>query len=231
MLRRVIPTNIQKSKSAGGGSVAWFLQELAGAVSALTCVREITSFGSFATGTEDEWSDLDLLVACVEPEKTAWRAAGAIRAFKPVAYYRMFTGVPQPSGRYWFENESPFLRLDISFHSTADHAIIVKTGVRADHPIRTRSEYCAQSKPDLVSDELIYPPARALHIKESEIDVGRLLYIHLEALKYAMRNRPWKRDPAMTRAELLAAMVSLPAAVGGDLRTFVSRVCEITQSR
>jgi hypothetical protein len=91
--------------------------ELVAALSAISSVRSIDSFGSIATGSADQWSDLDLLISCEAPEHTAWLAAAAIRSTRRVAFYHMFTGVSQPSGRYWFCNESPFHRLDVSFYS------------------------------------------------------------------------------------------------------------------
>src|SRR5580700_12308176 len=68
-------------------------RELVAALSAMTSVRNIDSFGSVATGCADQWSDLDLLISCEVPEHTAWLAAGAIRSTKRVAFYRMFTDV------------------------------------------------------------------------------------------------------------------------------------------
>jgi hypothetical protein len=81
--------------------------ELVAALAEVTGVRRIASFGSVAAGRADPWSDLDLFVACADVDRTAWVAAAAIRAAKPVLIYRMFTGVPQPSGRYWFADEPP----------------------------------------------------------------------------------------------------------------------------
>src|SRR5256885_10953171 len=104
--------------------------ELIGALSAITSVRNIETFGSIASGRGDQWSDLDLLVSCEMPEQTAWLAAAAIRSTKCVAFYRMFSSVSQPSGRYWFCNESPFHRLDVTFHSPSEHAAICRSGVR-----------------------------------------------------------------------------------------------------
>src|SRR3954470_4293230 len=101
----------------GLGDLERLQRELVASLSAITSIRNIDSFGSVAAGDADEWSDLDLLVWCELPEQTAWLAAAAIRSIKRVAFYRMFTGVSQPSGRYWFCNESPFHRLDVSFHS------------------------------------------------------------------------------------------------------------------
>ncbi len=108
------------------------LRELIAALSAVPSVREIDSFGSIATGCADQWSDLDLLISCEVPEHTASLVAAAIRSAKPVAFYRMFTGVAQPSGRYWFRNESPFHRLDVTFYSPAEHAAVCRSGFTAD---------------------------------------------------------------------------------------------------
>ena len=212
-------------------NAAPLLSEIVQAISRLSCVREIASFGSFAIGQADEWSDIDLLVACAEPAKTAWRAAGAIRFLKPVAFYRMFTGVAQPSGRYWFCDETPFHRLDIAFHSTTDYANALRNGVRAGHPIQPRREYLAESMPDAIADSTIYPSTEPVQITDRETEVGRLLYLHLEALKFSMRKRPWKQNPFKTRAQLLAAMESPLEAGGGDLRAFVARVDQLTGSQ
>jgi hypothetical protein len=207
-------------------------RELVAALSAITSVRNIDSFGSVATGCADQWSDLDLLISCEVPEHTAWLAAGVIRSTKRVAFYRMFTGVAQPSGRYWFCNESPFHRLDVTFHSPAEHAAVCRSGVRAGHPIHVRSEYMAHVPADLSADRRLTSPAGRADVTPCETEIGRLLYRHLEAAKTQLHGRLAKRDVLETRAALLDAAAETPIlAGGGDLVGFVASVDEFIQRR
>jgi hypothetical protein len=205
-------------------------RELVAALSAITSVRNIDSFGSVATGCADQWSDLDLLISCEVPEHTAWLAAGAIRSTKRVVFYRMFTAVAQPSGRYWFCNESPFHRLDVTFHSPAEHAAVCRSGVRGGHPIHVRPEYMAHVPADLSADRRLTSPAGRVDVTPCETEIGRLLYRHLEAVKTQLRGRLAKRNVLETRAALLAAAAETPIlAGGGDLVGYVASVDEYIQ--
>jgi hypothetical protein len=202
--------------------------ELVTALSTIPFVRNIDSFGSIAAGCADQWSDLDLLISCEVPENTAWLAAAAIRSTKPVAFYRMFTGVAQPSGRYWFCNESPFHRLDVTFHSPAEHAAVCRSGVRGGHPIHLRSEYLVEVSADAPADlpahsRLLLPIGR-VEITPREAEIGRLLYVHLEAAKAQLRGRPSKRNVLETRAALLDAAAETP------IPGLVARVDEFVQN-
>lgn len=188
-------------------------------------VRCVASFGSLAEGRADAWSDLDLLVACEQVDRTAWLAAAALRAAKPVIFYRPFTGVPQPSGRFWFEDELPFHRLDVSFHAPDAFAAVCRDGLLAQHPVVVRVEY-------LSSVPLVGPAwtagreamAPALAITGAETDAGRLLYQHLEAVKARRRGRTGKRDSQDTRAALLARLAVPLTAAGGDFER-LARAC------
>jgi hypothetical protein len=205
-------------------------RELVAALSAITSVRNIDSFGSVATGSADQCSDLDLLISCEVPEHTAWLAAAAIRSTKRVAFYRMFSGVAQPSGRYWFWNESPFHRLDVTFHSPAEHAAVCRSGVRGGHPIHIRPEYLAHVPVDLSADRRLTSPAGRVDATPCETEIGRLLYLHLEAAKTQLRGRLAKRNLLETRAALLNAVAAAPMlAGGGDLVGFVASVDEFIQ--
>jgi hypothetical protein len=205
-------------------------RELVAALSAITSVRNIDSFGSVANGCTDQWSDLDLLISCEVPEHSAWLAAAAIRSTKRVAFYRMFTRVAQPSGRYWFCNESPFHRLDATFHSPAEHVAVCLSGVRGGHPIHVRPEYMAHVPADLSADRRLTSPAGRVDVTPCETEIGRLLYRHLEAAKTQLRGRLPKRNVLETRAALLEAAAETPIlAGGGDLAGFVASVDEFIQ--
>jgi hypothetical protein len=190
-------------------------EEIVSALSQLSSVRRIASFGSVAEGRADAWSDLDLLVACEDVCRAAWYAAAAIRAAKPVVFYRMFTGVPQPSGRYWFAGETPFNRLDVSFHSLRDFEAMCRAGHYNDHPIATRMEYVAESAVDTRVDSRRHPASPILAISQAEAEAGRLLYFHIEAVKERLRGLVGQRDSRDTRAALMRALAVRTEAGGG----------------
>lgn len=205
------------------GELEALRDELVAALSRLTAVRSIDTFGSLARGTADRWSDIDLLVWCEAPELTAWRAAGAIRVTKPVSFYRMFTGVAQPSGRYWFHSASPFHRLDVSFAAPEERAPIVANGVRAGHPVQLHTEYVARGAVDLDVDARAFTPAAPCAITEHETELGRLLYVHLLAAKDHFRGG--RADMKDTRNALEKALADGPiVAGGGDLLAFIAQV-------
>jgi len=204
--------------------------ELISALSAITAVRSIDSFGSVATGCADQWSDLDLLVSCEMPEDAAWLAAAAIRSAKHVVFYRIFTSVSQPSGRYWFYHESPFHRLDVSFCSLSERAEICRSGLRSGHQIHMLSEYVAHVPVDLAEDRKLNSPAVPIDVAARETEVGKLLYRYLESAKNQLRGLPTNRNIAETRTELLNAVSEMPiVAGGGDLWSFVAHVDEFMQ--
>lgn len=200
--------------------------EVVAALSRLSTVRRIASFGSLAEGSSDRWSDVDLFVACEDIAVSPWLAAAAIRAAKPVCFYRMFTGVTQPSGRYWFADESPLHRIDISFYCVADYIDVCRDGVKNGHPVTTREEYSATLAPDLMRDRSLFGPARAAAIQPHETEAGRCLYFHLEAVKQRMRGGPGKHDARETRAALARAIEqSETVSFGGGDFVGLARRC------
>jgi predicted nucleotidyltransferase len=180
--------------------------EVVGALAQLSAVREIASFGSMAEGRADVWSDVDLLVACEDVGRAAWLAAAAIRAAKPVLYYRMFTGVAQPSGRYWFEDEEPFNRLDVSFYSAPDLAAVRRSGLKEGLPMVSRTEYTASSSVDLRADARLWAPWPSVVVQPEETANGRALYVFLESLKGARRGRSDVHDLDAQREALEEAL-------------------------
>jgi len=157
-----------------------FKDEVVRALAQVSTVRAIASFGSVAAGCSDQWSDVDLLVACDDVERSAWLAAAAIRQAKPVLFYRMFSAGRQPSGRHWFADESPFNRLDVSFYAPDGFEVVCRAGLHADNPVTVRSEYMpgAASTPPAGAH---LRPIGPLDVTPAEHAIGRLLYMHLEA--------------------------------------------------
>ncbi len=195
-------------------------REIVAALSQLTCVRQVASFGSLAEGRADAWSDVDLLVACEEVERSAWIAAAAIRAAKAVIFYWTFTGVAQPSGRYWFAGELPFNRVDISFASVPDFVATSRAGHLQGHPITLRTEYMSAAVADAAADARRLPASSPLAIGQAEVEAGRQLYLHLEAVKDRLRGRRGKHDSRDTREELRRVLDHPVDAAGATLRAW-----------
>lgn len=199
--------------------------ELVAALARVTGVQRIASFGSVAAGRADPYSDLDLIVACAEVDRTAWFAAAAIRAAKPVLFYRPFTGVTQPSGRYWFVDEAPFTRLDVSFYAPTAFEAVCRTGLKENHPVTVRIEHVRDPAPVApLADAASHTAVPMLDITLAEIEAGRLLYVHLEAVKAARRGQVGKYDRRQTREALRHHLAAPLEVAGGDFER-LAREC------
>ena len=199
--------------------------EIVAALARIPGVCRIASFGSVAAGRADCWSDLDLFVVCADVDRTAWLAAAGIRAAKPVLFFRMFTGVPQPSGRYWFADEAPFTRLDVSFYAPADFEVVCRNGLRQAYPVTVRVEYvCDDDSAALRPDAASQTAAPVLDIVPAETEAGRLLYLHLEAVKVARRGHAGKHDPRQTREVLRRCLATPVKMASGDFER-LARQC------
>ena len=83
---------------------------------------------------------------------------------------------------------------------------------------------------DLSADRRLTSPAGRVDVTPRETEIGRLLYLHLEAAKTQLRGRLAKRNVLETRAALLDAAAETPIlAGGGDLVGFVASVDEFIQ--
>ena len=194
-------------------------QEIVAALAEVPGVLRIASFGSVAVGQADLWSDLDLLV---EVDQTAWLAAAAIRLTKPVLFYRPFTGVPQPSGRYWFADESPFTRLDVSFYAPADFEAVCRNGLKEEHSVNVRIEHIRGRPHEEIASGA--GSHASLDITPAEIEAGRLLYVHLEAVKAARRAQPSSYSQDQTREALRLCLATQLTPAGDDFER-LARLC------
>ena len=107
-----------------------------GVLTNLACAKQVGVFGSFATDARDEWSDIDLFVACDEPVESGRLIMAEINANIPILCFRPFSAREVPNGRYWFKNHSPFHKLDISFHGQADWLKLIDEHKQGGNSIR-----------------------------------------------------------------------------------------------
>jgi hypothetical protein len=134
-------------------------------VAVLASVPEVVAISLFGSLAGEDWdglSDVDMLAGYDGGEDAAWACAETLRAALPVRYYRTFTGVEQPSGRYWFWGESAFHKVDVSFYPLTEYERRRVEGVRTGYPIASievmRRDDEAHSPP--ARPDSRHPPAR-----------------------------------------------------------------------
>jgi len=189
------------------------------------------SFGATAVGCHDEWSDVDLIVVCAERD-SAWLCSSVIRESLPVAFYRPFTAREQPDGRYWFKDESPLNRLDVSFETDQTFDAILSNSAKDGFDIITRDEYVAVRgiEPRQATAEITR--CQPVNISQEETELGRLLYRALEAVKFALRgnlNWKWNREACLQELQTALAKSSRQNFAGSDLRGLAEKCFEINR--
>ncbi|MPZ98293.1 MAG: hypothetical protein GEU80_02975 [Dehalococcoidia bacterium] len=186
--------------------------ELIAALRGVEGVTAISLFGSLATGTHDGFSDIDLMVGYEGGADIEWAASAAIDRAKPVRFYRAFSDMAQPSGRRWFDGESPFHHADVSFRPMPLHERVRVEGVREGYPVTSvevfRREACAPQ-----SSGSPGPVGPLLDIGDLEREAGGGAYLLLRAAKEYLRGR--SDEPAWDEA----------------YRTFLGRVRGATVTR
>lgn len=164
----------------GPASPARIASEVREVLAGLPVVHRIALFGSLAEERADAWSDIDMIAVCENP----WAAVKAICSAKPIVFYRKFSAMEQPSGRYYFAGESPLHRLDISFESVEGYQ------ARLDNPpheytITYREIYTSDTNPATpdAADALPFLQPASDH----ETRLGSLIFFSLRAIKHHLR--------------------------------------------
>jgi len=180
------------------------MREVTAALVRLPFVHAVSVFGSLANGRADCWSDVDMVVACNEVETSKWLAATEIRAAQPVLCYREFSAVEQPAGRYWFEGESPFQRLDVSFHTVEEHL----GGYRDSRGMADCGEFRAVYVRGANSSPLVSSlgPFPRLHISSRETEIGKWIHRLFNSLKAQFRGQDRSEEVAGRAAGLRASL-------------------------
>jgi len=198
--------------------------EIVSLLAAVPEVMAVSLFGSLAEGRADGWSDVDMQVACTT-EAGKWAAAAAIRAGKPVEFYRLFSAAPQPSGRFWFADASPFQKIDVSFLTVIEYHAQQAHPVVLGQPITLREVY---SRPDSApggSVSVVTPSP--LEITEEETGIGRRVYCLSLSAKARARGKTDGQYLEEDIASLRAAYGGRPpdfTAGGGHLGRLVARM-------
>lgn len=190
-------------------------------------VRAITLFGSLADDSADKYSDIDMLVVCDNVDQTRWHAASIIRSVMPVMYYRKFSAVDQPSGRYWFKGESLFNRLDISFVAVNEYESIKKDRSRFGIDIVLKELYVNPNCRFFILPEI---KVNLLNISIKETEIGLWVYRMLNGMKEYMRGEQPNRNPFEVIKEMESFVNEISRGTvmaGGDIGEMVYSVLDI----
>jgi hypothetical protein len=208
------PAGARRLLNGDPAAAARVAGEVVAALGGLPFVRSVALFGTLADGTADAWSDVDMLVACGNCGETCWAAAEAIRMAKPVLFYRPFSTVPQPSGRYWFAGESPFHRLDVSFLGIEDYEKQVSDPVLIGHALTIRE---VELPPNRCLARTVCVAPTPLDISGKEAEIGSWVVRMGNSIKAIMRARTPATPLAVAAEGLGAALdgVARDAVMGG----------------
>lgn len=207
------------------------MKEILTALASIPTVRTIGIFGSLASDTADRWSDIDMLVGCDQLDSTQWLAADAIRSAKPVLYYRRLSDrdVEQPSGKFWFESESPFHRIDIIFNTLDDYQSYLSEQARRGYDIVLREIYrsdTANQSTSALSDTRSPTP-----IDPAEQEAGLWIARLADRNKAYIRGRRPIEDLVSASDSLRNHLRNLPPEIviaGGDIRSLAQRLLDIS---
>lgn len=170
-------------------------QEIRVALAESQC-RAAAYFGSIAKGTADDLSDADLIVCC--DHSAALRFRTALHETLGVALYRPFDS-REPSGRYWFEELSPYAKLDVSFHMPAEYDSLLAEGGPFIEPPFREIDFMAGSESRNVRATIPVNTAE-------EIAFSKLLYKYQVKTKRALRGQACKEDIDVLDADLRCAV-------------------------
>lgn len=181
----ISPISMQDMVYPDAASPSRIADEIMSVLSELPSVRRVALFGSLAENRADCWSDVDMYVACSNVEINAWVASSTIISAKPITYYRKFSTVQEPSGRYWFVGESPFNRLDVSFITMEDYQSYLENPVLLGYKITSREVYTSDS------DEQGFGETEPMHFlgpaTDYETEISSYIYFSLRAIKSHLR--------------------------------------------
>jgi len=179
-------SEVERLLSGDPAGAARIAGEIVAALGTLPFVRSLALFGTLADATADTWSDVDMLVACDDCDRTCWTAAKAIREAKPVLLYRPFSSAPQPLGRYWFAGESPFHRLDVSLHSVEDYDRQLREPVLLGHAMMIRELGLPQKRSQGMSACVTAAP---ISMSKEEVEIGSWIVRMGNSIKATMRGK------------------------------------------
>ena len=87
-------------------------------------VNKVGVAGPLAVGEHDGYDEIQIVVASANPKFVV----GLLDDLFPVRYYRQFSHMDQPSGRFWLHDESPFNFVALAFYSELEFTTAANNG-------------------------------------------------------------------------------------------------------
>ena len=165
-------------------------------------VQGITRFGSWAKGTQDNWSDMDLIVVAHSHQCFA-KIFDNLRQLKSILYHAPLEFKPEPVGSHVlgivFVDEHPFHCLDLNFLIEADNtpAVLQRFGVLQAQFIRQSSaqaENCEDPLEGLFEQSI------------TDRDIGSALHFTKKTTKRFLRGQGTREDALMNLERLRTIM-------------------------
>lgn len=87
-------------------------------------ITKVGLAGPLAVSNHDGYDEIQIVVSTENPQFVV----DLLDDLFPIRYYRQFSHMDQPSGRFWLYDESPFNFVALAFYSEAEFATAVNNG-------------------------------------------------------------------------------------------------------
>ncbi len=123
------------STSRLGSEIATFFSESAD-------VNKVGLAGPLAVGNHDGYDEIQIVVSTKKPRLIV----DLLDDLFPIRYYRQFSHMDEPSGRFWLHDESPFNFVALAFYPESEFAAAVSKGVLAHGAPFRELDYPSEKK-------------------------------------------------------------------------------------
>ncbi len=180
-------------------------------------VNRVLVFGSFAVGSWDRWSDIDMLIVTDSSSSQYWQLFDALQQHKPILHHHTFTPYVEPAGGnvlgIVFQDESVFHNLDLNFMSLREF-LVPSNLERFGY---TKELYRAKDRIWINQDSTSYP-AVDVNLDERRIGIG--IHWTKKAIKKRLRGADDVDSLTTASARLKEIMQGFPKDIpmpGGNI--------------
>ena len=139
-------------------------------------VKKVGLAGPLALGNHDGYDEIQIVVSSENPEFVV----GLLDDLFPVRYYRQFSHMDQPSGRFWLHDESPFNYVALAFYSELEFTAAASDGELVHGAPFREQIYSGEKK-------IIHPRGYQVPDTSPESKLSKNLEPALDAIRSVMR--------------------------------------------
>ena len=139
-------------------------------------VNKVGLAGPLAVGNHDGYDEIQIVVSSENPES----AVDLLDDLFPIRYYRQFSHMDQPSGRFWLHDESPFNYVALAFYSEIEFTKAANSGELAHGAPFRELVYFGEKK-------MMHPRRYEIPDTSGESMLSKNLEPTLNAIKSVMR--------------------------------------------